>query len=294
MDEIFKGSMTALNSTLSGSLTPEQAHNFINVIKESNGFLQKITTEKMGRLTKELDAWDVARGILVRVPSGEKPSEAQRAQLSLVGCKLDAKPVQLFARILQDALEDNKSNPSFEKDTFESFTKAFGNELAYLGFVGTSDTYNNTFATLNKGWLQIAKDSSATTKITYAAPDKVSDRLAALVASIPADVFSEAVILISPADLQKYNKELSANAAANILINGDAKKILGVPLEVQPLMPAGTYMATPLKNLVLGTVIDIRMNRWYDAEERALKYVFEVYAGYEIVVKKWVSLMNVA
>jgi hypothetical protein len=53
-------------------------------------------------------------------------------------------------------------------------------------------------------------------------------------------------------------------------------------------------MATPLKNLVLGTVIDIRRNRWYDNEERALKYVFEVYCDYEIVVKKWVSLLTPA
>ena len=82
LNDILKGSMNATSVTLSGSLTPEQAHNFVDVIKQNNGFLQKIHTEKMGRLTKELDTWDVAKGILVRVASGDKPSETQRAALS--------------------------------------------------------------------------------------------------------------------------------------------------------------------------------------------------------------------
>lgn len=293
--ELFKsGSIAAVNATLSGSLTPEQAHNFIDAIKDNSGFMQKVTVEKMGRLTKELDAWDVARGILVRVASGEKPTEAQRAQLNLAGCKLDAKAVQLFARILQDALEDNKHNPKFEEQTFSSFSRAFGNDLVNLGFTGSSDTYDGSFATLNKGWLQIAKDSVDTTKIEYATADSVTSRLTALAKSIHADALSDAVILVSPADYQTYNEELSANAAAGILIEGSAKKILGIPLEVNAFMPEGTYMATPLKNLVMGTVIDIRRNRFYDSEERALKYIFEVYCDYEIVVKKWVSIMTEA
>jgi hypothetical protein len=295
LGEILKsGSMSAINTSLSGTLTPEQSHNFIDVIKDNSAFLPKITVEKMGRLTKELDAWDVARGILVRVPSGERPTEEQRKKLGLVGCKLDAKAVQLFARILQDALEDNKSNPKFEEQTFESFSKAFGNDLVYLGFVGNSDTYDGTFETLNKGWIEIAKESSETTKATYAATESITGRLTAIAKSIHPDVLNDSVILISAADYQRYNEELSAKAAANILIEGSAKKVLGVPLEIQPFMPNGVYMATPLKNLVLGTVIDIRRNRWYDNEERALKYVFEVYCDYEIVVKKWVSLLTPA
>lgn len=294
LNDILKGSMNATNITLSGSLTPEQSHNFIDVIKQNNGFLQKIHTEKMGRLTKELDAWDVAKGILVRVASGEKPNDSQRSALSKVGAKLDAKSVQLFSRILQDALEDNKSNPNFEKETFDGFTKAFGNDLALLGFTGESDTYDGTFKTLHKGWLQVVKDSSDAVKLTYAASEKVSNRLSALVGSIDPDIVSEARILINPSDVQEYNKELSALNSPLHLVQGGANQILGIPFEITPLMPKGTYLATPLKNLVLGVVLDIRRNRWYDAEERALKYVFDVFTDYEVVVKKWASLMSKA
>lgn len=290
-EDLFKsGSISAVNATLSGSLTPEQAHNFIDATKDNSSFLSKVTLEKMGRLQKELDAWDVARGVLVRVPSGDRPTEAQRTKMGLVGCKLEAKAVQLFARVLQDALEDNKSNPKFEEQTFSAFTKAFGNDIVNLGFSGVSDTYDGRFATLNKGWIQIAKESEIATKITYAEADTVTKRLVAVAKSINADALNDSVILISSADYQSYNEELSKNAAVGLIIEGNAKKILGVALEVNPYMQNGVYLATPLKNLVCGTVLDIRRNRWYENEERALKYVFEVFCDYEIVVKKWVTI----
>lgn len=294
LNDILKASFAATDTTLSGSLTPEQAHNFVQVVKDNSDFLNKINVVKMGRLTKEVDAWDVAKGILVRVPSGQKPNEDQRKKLGLVGCKLDAKSVQLFARILQDALEENKHNPSFESETFEVFSKAFGNDLALLGFVGKSDTYANSFETLHKGWLQIAKDSSEAVKVTYTESQSVSDRLKALVKSIAADAKANSVILINPNDVSTYNEELSKLNSPTHLIEAGAKKILGVPFLESPLMPEGEYLATPLKNLLLGIVLDIRRNRWYDAEERALKYVFDVFVDYEIAIKKWVSIMTKA
>ena len=90
--------------------------------------------------------------------------------------------------------------------------------------------------------------------------------------------------------MQEYNKELSALNAPSYLINGNADRVLGVKLEVSPLMPKGVYMATPLENLVLGVCLDINRNRWYDPEERALKYIFDASVDYEIIIKKWVSI----
>ena len=42
LNEILKASMSATGVTLSGSLTPEQAHNFIDVIKEKNMYGKKV------------------------------------------------------------------------------------------------------------------------------------------------------------------------------------------------------------------------------------------------------------
>lgn len=285
------GSIGAADVTLSGQLSPEAAHNFVDAIKDNSKFLQKVTLKKMKKLTCEVDAWDVAKGILVRVPSGQSPTDEQRAKLNLIGTKLEGKEVQLFARILKDALNDNQDNPNFEKEQYDSFTKAFGNDLALLGFIGSSDTYaSKKFEELNKGWVQIAKDSPDTKKITYKANSSMVDRLSAIVDQIDDDVFDEAVILISPKDYRAYNKEISNLNAANVLINGNAKEILGVPLEVQPLMKSGEYLATPLKNLILGVGVLVDRNRFYDNEERALKYIFDTFCDYEIVVKKWATL----
>lgn len=292
LNQIIKNSMSATDTTLSESLTPTQAHNFIKVVQDNSTFLQKINVVKMGRLNKEVDAWDVAKGILVRVPSGEKPNEEQRKKLGLIGAKLEAKNVQLFGRILQDALEENKENAKFEEETFSVFSKAFGNDLALLGFVGKSDTYANSFETLHKGWLQIAKNSKDAQKLTYAKNENIATRLTKLVKSINSDIKNDCVILINPADVMEYNEELAKLNSPTHLIESGASKILGVKFEETSLMPKGEYLATPLKNLLLGMVLDIRRNRWYDAEERALKYVFDVAIDYEIAVKKWVSLLS--
>lgn len=287
------GSFSATDATLSGTLHPEVAHNFVEAIKENSKFLQKVTLKKMTKLTAELDAWDVAKGILVRVPSGEKPTQEQRRKLNLIGAKLDGKYVQLFGRILQDALDDNKDNPNFENEQFNGFSKAFGNDLALLGFIGTSDNYTNKkFEELNKGWIQVAKESSDVKRVSFATSDSMVARLTKLVDNIDDDVFGECVILISPKDYRAYQKELSDLSAANILIKGDAKEILGVPLEVQPLMKSGEYLATPLKNLMIGIGLEIRRNRYYDNEERALKYIFDTFCDYEIVIKKWATLLS--
>lgn len=291
---IKSGSISPTDVTLSGSLTPEQAHNFVQVIKDNSDFLKKITVTKMGKLEKELDAWDVVRGILVRVASGDKPTEEQRRKLNKAGCKLRSQPVQLFARILKDTLEDNKDNPKFEDETFKSFTTAFGNDLSYLGFVGIADEYDDVnFNTLNKGWIQVAKESADVTKIEYIPADTtVKERLASIAKNIHPDAKKDTVILVSSADMMTYNEELATNAAANLVINGDADKILGIPLEEHPDITEGEYMATPLKNLVLGIGLSISRDRYYDSEERALKYIFDVYNDYEIVVKKWVTLLT--
>lgn len=294
LSKILKGgSIAAADVALSGQLRPEVAHNFVNAIKDNSKFLQKITVKRMKKLSMEIDAWDVAKGILVRVPSGQTPTDEQRRKLDLIGTNLEGKSVQLFARILKDALNDNQDNPNFEKEQYDAFTKAFGNDLALLGFVGERDDYaNKEFKELNKGWIQVARESNDVNKKTYTKSTKVIDRLTVLVDEIHDDVFDEAVILISPKDYRAYNKEISNLNVANILINGDARQILGVPLEVQPLMKSGEYLATPLKNLILGVGVLIDRNRYYDNEERALKYIFDTFCDYEIVIKKWASLLT--
>ncbi|MDR2152772.1 MAG: phage major capsid protein, P2 family [Helicobacteraceae bacterium] len=295
-DEIIKaaGNMSAADFGLRGTLTPEQSHTLIDAIVDSSAFLQKVQTVKTRSLQKDLTAIDLANNILIQLAEGTRPTDTQRQKASVIGCTLNLKPAQLFGFIGNSALEDNAHNPRFQSDTFNAFAKSFANNLTNLGFVGTTDTYNAAtgFTTLNEGWVSIAKTHASTIKGTYDPADNIIDRLTALAESLDPDAVADASILLSPADYQLYNRELSALNAPTYLIENNAPRILGIPLEVNKFMPTGVYLATPLKNLVLGVGLGVQRDREYSAEERGLKYIFSVYQDYEILIKKWVSVLT--
>jgi hypothetical protein len=295
LTEIIKtaGNMSAADFSLRGTLTPEQSHTLLDAIVDSSDFLKKVQTVKTRSLQKDLTAIDLANNILIQVAEGTRPSDAQRQKASLLGCTLNLKPAQMFGFIGNSALEDNAHNPRFESETFNAFAKSFANNLTNLGFVGTTDVYaaGTGFTTLNQGWVSLAQTASETIKGTYDPDDKVVDRLTALAESLNPDAVADASILISPADYQLYNRELSALNAPTYLIENNAPRILGIPLEVNKFMPTGVYLATPLKNLVLGVGLGVKRDREYSAEERGLKYIFSVYQDYEILIKKWVSVL---
>jgi hypothetical protein len=294
-NEIIKaaGNMSATDFNLRGTLTPEAAHALIDAIVDSSAFLKKVQTVKTRSLQKDLTAIDLANNILVQIAEGLEPTDAQKQKAALLGATLNLKPAQLFGFIGDSALEDNAHNPRFEEETFNAFAKAFANNLTNLGFVGTTDVYasGTGFTTLNKGWIAIAKTAAGTVKGTYDPANTVIDRLTALAESVNPDAASEASILISPADYQLYNRELSSLNAPTYLIEGNAPRILGMPLEVNKFMPAGVYVATPLKNLVLGVGLGIRRTREYRPAKRGLEYIFSVYQDYEILIQKWVSVL---
>ncbi len=164
--EILKtGSISATDVTLSGVLTPKQARTFISTIVKKDGLLKEVTVDVTSKLTKERSSFDIGKGVLTRHTSGQKVPDNQMKKLGKIGCTLDmSKGVALNARILDDALEDNKDNPKFEAETFDAFSTTFNNDLAYLGIAGTKDNAdaNAPFTELAKGWVQIAKSSSDT------------------------------------------------------------------------------------------------------------------------------------
>jgi hypothetical protein len=288
------GNMSAADFSLRGTLTPEQSHTLIDAVADSSDFLKKVQTVKTQSLQKDLTAIDLSNNILIQIAEGLEPTDAQKQKAAMIGCTLNLKPAQLFGFIGDSALEDNRHNPKFEQETFNAFAKSFGNNLTNLGFVGTTDAYasGTGFTTLNKGWIEIAKSDAATVKGTYEAGDSISDRLVALAESINPDAAADSVILIAPSDYQLYNRELAALNAPYYLIEGNAPRILGIPLEINKFMPAGVYMATPLKNLVLGAGLNVKRSREYHAAKRGLEYVFSIYQDYEILIKKWVSILE--
>lgn len=287
---LVKGAMSPQDFELSGNLTPEHSNKMIDVIRDNSQFLSKVETIKMVKLETEVDAHDIAEGILVRVAEGTEPTDEQLTGIENIGCKLKALPVQLFSNVKKSTIENNAFNTNFDDETFTKFMKRFSNELVYLGFAGES-AEGISFKTLNHGWLDIARTSDKTNKATYTSAATISDRLTALVRQIHEDVIGEASIIINPKDYQEYLLEIAKDTAtASILLNATAKSFLGYPIEVQNKIPQGTYLATPLKNLVFGMCMDIFRSREWNNRKRVVEYTFDVACDYEIIVKKWATI----
>lgn len=288
--EIAKsGAITPESMYAGGQLRADAARKFINSVVAQNEFLKKITTHQSAKLKSQIDIWGLGEGKLVRVAGGTVPNDSQRARITPTVVSFDNLSVQLHTKILRSTLEDNKDNPNFEKETFETFSRGFGNDLLNLGINGVGDSGTN-FANLNKGWLQIAKDSNEVSKSEFEDATPICDRLTSLIKGAK-NIANDAVVLISKHDYTALQVELSAkNGGLSILLDGNARNILGVPLEVVPYMPNDIYMLTPLKNLFMSMTHTVVRDRWFDNDEAALKYRFEVFNDYEIVLKNQVSL----
>ncbi|CUU83347.1 Phage capsid family [Campylobacter hyointestinalis subsp. hyointestinalis] len=294
LSQILKstGNINATDMYANGSLRPEVANRVIKTIIDKSDFLSKVTIDRTKKLNKSFDTWNLASGILVRVSSGEKPNDSQRQKIGVSSVLIENKPVQLFAKITQDTLEDNADNPNFENETFNSFATSFSNDLQNLGMIGVKDDYEESkFENLNKGWFSIAKESSGTKKLEHKTNSVIINRLIAMVENANEDTLNESVIIMSKKDLIEYNKQIgNKNGGLGILLNKGADNILGVPLLGVSFVKSGEYMLTPLKNLIFSIGLDIRRQRWYDNEESSLKYKFEVFCDYQIGVPSWVVL----
>ena len=296
LNNILKSGLSATDATLSGTLTPKQGRLFVSTIIASHALLGKVTTDVTGKLTKERSGWDTAKGLLTRHKSGSKAPDANLKKLGKIGCNLDmTKGVELNAKILDEAIEDNQDNPNFEKEQFASFATIFSNDLQYLGIVGTddSDDHEAIFTELAKGWIQIAKESTTVNKPTSSG-DSILFRLKHLVKNAHDDVKGTAAILMSSSDYMDYQFEIAEKYQdLATLLKADKKSFMDMPIETSADISNDEYLLTPLKNMIFGISSRVKRNRWYDNDEDALKYKFVVFPDYEFDVHKYVTLLTV-
>lgn len=285
------GNITPESVALGGVLGIEEARSMVQLIFDKSDFLTQVTNKAMSKLNQRITAYDLARGQLVRVPSGANPTDAQRRQLETLGCYLEAKDAQLFVQVLRDTIVDNKNNPNFLDELQSNFAKSFGNDIVYLGFVGDGDDYaGDAFEKLNKGWLQLILESADSAKHSYAADDSWVTRLEALLANLHEDASGRSSIIMNSKDFDSYVIELGKdNRAVQILTDGGKKSFMGYPIIARSEMPAGKLLATPMKNLVIGIANQVERNRYYDVEARSVKYVFDMYFDYGVVAPKLCS-----
>lgn len=298
-EEILKANTTPASVTLSGTLSPQQGRTFIKAILDRQSILKDVTVDITGKLTKERSTFDIGKGVLNRHVSGTKVSDTSMKKLGKIGCTLDmTKGVSLNARILEDTLKDNKDNPGFEKETFNGFAIAFMNDLDYLGIAGTADNANANapFLELAKGWVQVAKESTTTTKFTTAKTNSVAEKLADVVKHIHEDVKGgKAVIYLSAVDYDAYQLEVAESYPnSGALVNGGINSFMGYKLKPNASMNEGEFLATVPKNMVFGISNQIDRNRWYDHETSSLRYKFVVHCDYEFDIHKYVTFVSTA
>ncbi len=295
-----KGLISPEDLAVSGVLKPQKATRLIDLIVDNSAFLKKVSVERMRRLKKEIDVYDIANKVLVRVAEGSEPTDSQKTGISNIGKTLDALSVQLFADVKKSTILDNQDNPTFIRDLDNKFAKKFANELTLLGFTGIG-TDGSDFDHLNEGWIHLAENSANTKKITWdndstdGSTDNYVTRLEKLLSVVDDDVLDSVTILMSPRDYEGYVKEISTdNKAINVLLNGDAKSFLGHPILPVRYFPSGKYMATPLENLVFGICGQIQRDRQYNARKRVVEYTFDIAVDYAIEVDKFCAICTPA
>ena len=289
----------ALNIT--GELTPEQANQIISLVVAST-FLSKVNTVRMMRLTRHVNAMDVASRQLKRIAQGSEPAEGDLTKLLGAGAELMALPVQLFADVTLDFIRENASNPQLLTVIQNALATSMGGDILDLAFNGEKDDNSDGFLTLNKGWVQLAKegreagendDDPKRVRGTDIDPatDGWKETLAAVMNAGDERFRRNSVFTMNLADADDYARELGAHVTGTPLTaESPLRRFEGYAIEAEPEMPRGHVFFTPLKNLAFGLHSNIRRDRAYHARKRALEYTFDTACDFEIVVGRAMSV----
>ena len=120
-DKSFKAIMEEFRKTgefspelvnIGGTLRPQETDRFIDLVVKGNPILSRVTVDRAQKLTKDVNVWELLRGVLQRVPQSTEPTNYTK--FGNVGKKLEMKDAQLFARIPFDYLRDNQHRPGLE------------------------------------------------------------------------------------------------------------------------------------------------------------------------------------
>ena len=296
LEQLAKGMIGPGDLNPGGVLRPQQAERLISMVF-SNGILERLTTRRMRRTQADVAVMDLATRSLTRVPQGQAPADDQRIGANEHGTTLHALPVQLFPQIGLDWLRDNAENPNLVSEVESAFATRMEAELEDLAFNGIDDTFvayddakpdTTGWVTLNKGFIQVAKDSGDTkTAAIDPATNGWQEALKAARSALPDEYRPKAAIFMNTGDADDYAFELGGHVTGTALTaESPLRRFLGMPILTSPYIPSGTVLVTPPKNLVFGLTTEIWQKKRWDDDARALRYVFDTACDYEIAVKQ--------
>jgi hypothetical protein len=285
LEDIQKGIITPQEVSYSGNLTPKVSRNMLNAIIKNQPFLSTINSGIIGKLTQDLWVYNSSGRVIVRHKSGISPTEDQYKKLSKHVCNINASNgVSLNVKIGDDTLEEAQDNPNFIAEQTKEWNTLFGNDLEDLAFNGIADNtaQDAPFEELAVGFLHLAKNKTGTLKETTTATT-VIDKLKYVVSKIPKSLKGRVPIILSPADLEAYNIEFADGLKnANAMLSADNKTFLGYKLIANDFMPIGTFLVTPLQNLIFRVSSQVKKQSWYENKESALHFKYVLFPDFEI------------
>ena len=300
-DKSFKAIMEEFRKTgefspelvnVGGTLRPQETDKFIDLVVKGNPILSRVTVDRAQKLTKDVNVWELLRGVLQRVPQSTEPTSYTK--FGNVGKKLEMKDAQLFARIPFDYLRDNQHRPGLESMVSGRLAETYGNDVVLLAFTGTADDFaGGAFDKLNKGWPQLLKDASSSHKVdvsdhTGGTPAAVNweGLFSAMLEQLP-DIYKgdKTVFLMSRADAELYQRQIGQMVGGlGHLLSKQNLTYLGY--EIAPLneMPRGHVILAPLPNLVFGVNTSMERYREVSGEKRCISYTFDSSFDFQVAV----------
>lgn len=279
-----------------GDLKPQEASRIISMIY-ADPFLSTITTERMSRLTKDVDVLDIMRRQLVRVAQGKEPVDDDLAEAVEHGCKLTATDAQLFATLKLDFLREHQNNPELINLVEAGFKTRLTNDLIDLAWNGIADdgtgaTREEKFIRLNKGWCQVLREAPKAPKVDIdPATDGWVTSLTAIMEAAHPKGERDAVFYMNRRDRDAYSFEVNRPVTGQATnVNKPWNSFVGKDIVAHEDIPRGTVIYTPPKNLVMGMSTMMRNDKAYHSRRRALEYSFDMAFDFEVAVKQFAVL----
>lgn len=288
---IIKSGNVPADFSIGGTLTPDQARAFFDLVVDQSAFMKNITTITGKKLTIPINAYNLGSQVLVRVAEGSEPTADQKAQSSNEGKNMQLLPVQLFYDLPFQTIEDNQDNPKFESIITGQIAKVFANDLLNLATNGTGDD-GTTFATLNTGWIKLAQDSSTATKVNTNAVTTITGRLKAMLTAARDEYKTpNCKFIMSPADKETFIDEIAANnSLAGVQLTGKVSSYYGYEILVDPYMPDGVYLFCDTKDLVQGLNLGVKRYREIDGRKRCVEYTYDMSVDFALARDKAVTV----
>ena len=293
MEEFRKsGDFSPALINVGGTLRPQESDKFIDLVVKGNPILSRVTVDRAQRLSKDVNVFELLRGVLQRVPQGNKPTDY--TNIANIGKTLEMKDGQLFARIPFDFLRDNQHRPNLENMVNGILTTTFGNDVVLLALTGKDDTYaTKKFVELNKGWPQLVKDAAGSHKVdtddhTGGTPAVINweDLFSAMVEKLP-DIYKgeKTAFLMSRGDAELYQRQIGQMVGGlGHLLSKQNLTYLGYEIIALNEMPRNCVLFTPLPNLVFGVNTQMERYREVSGEERCIKYTFDSSFDFQVAV----------